>query len=180
MFSLRPGLFTTTRPDLGFRVFNEIPLEPGHGYMITGDNGCGKTTFLEKILLPALESCGHSYFYLGADLHMARAALVASLAFRRYRKRLPLVDPDLRERDSLTRLVATALRESGPIRAVILDEYPESIGTLLSDWTNRGSSVIAVTHQPDACRQQLQLTLPRVIEVVMSRRESSVSVGLSQ
>lgn len=49
-------------------------------FYLSGTNGVGKTSFLEKILLPTLQRHKLPYLYLGQDMHIQLYTIKASLA----------------------------------------------------------------------------------------------------
>ncbi len=50
-------------------------------YFVTGDNGSGKTSFIELILMPLLKKEGINYAYIGQDLKNQMNTIRSSLAF---------------------------------------------------------------------------------------------------
>lgn len=57
-----------------------IALPQGSSVRMIGDNGVGKTVFLEQVLLPRLQEQGRRVFFLTQDLSLQAHVLAATLA----------------------------------------------------------------------------------------------------
>jgi len=58
----------------------DLDLADGVLLYLCGDNGLGKTSFLEEVLIPTLQDDGLPYLYLGQDMGIQLYTLKASLA----------------------------------------------------------------------------------------------------
>lgn len=74
------GLYALPDRKLLLEIMDDIELGRHEIYYIGGDNGLGKTSFLEQVLVPALQQDRVSYLYLGQDLGLQLYTLRASLA----------------------------------------------------------------------------------------------------
>lgn len=67
--------------NLQLLLTDDLDLSPGAGCVfLKGGNGLGKTSFLEKIVVPALASRGTPYVFLGQDIRTQIYTLKALLA----------------------------------------------------------------------------------------------------
>ncbi len=82
-------------------------------YLVTGDNGFGKTTFLEKVVIAALQKEGRPFLYLGQDIRTQLYTLRALLSVRG--TAVSGVDD--------TRLIEMWITQGGPADVFLLDEY---------------------------------------------------------
>ncbi len=93
-------------------------------YLVSGDNGFGKTTFLEKVVIAALQKEGLPFLYLGQDIRTQLYTLRALLSVRG--AAVSGVDDE--------RLVEMWIARSGPAADVFLldeyDKYLPDFGTL--------------------------------------------------
>jgi hypothetical protein len=75
------GEYLIGERNLQLHLSDDLDLSPGAGCVfLKGGNGLGKTTFLEKIVVPALASCGAPYVFLGQDIRTQIYTLKALLA----------------------------------------------------------------------------------------------------
>ena len=117
-------------------------------YTFTGGNGYGKTSFIEHIIIPALERDGIDYLYLGQDIRNQLYTIKALLAVRGHK---------VSGADENT-LLKWWLRQSDSARVFILDEFdkyfPDS-GFIFDRCNAFIRTYVAVTHldrdrfQPD-------------------------------
>ena len=82
-------------------------------YLVTGDNGYGKTTFLEKVVIAALQKAGRPFLYLGQDIRTQLYTLRAFLSVRG--AAVSGVDD--------TRLIEMWIAQSRSADVFLLDEY---------------------------------------------------------
>jgi ABC-type hemin transport system ATPase subunit len=104
---------THSVPQNGLRyVLGAMPgLPPGSLLWLCGDNGVGKTTFLEHLLIPALR-VSHALLYLAQDMELQQNAMAATLAL--LGRHAPSSIPEL----------ALAWVDASPSRdVIILDEF---------------------------------------------------------
>ena len=108
-------------------------------YHLCGDNGLGKTTFVEKVLIPALSEHEIKHLYLGQDIGLQLYTLRASLA---------VVGHGLSglDEESLLRLW---LREGNAARVLLADEfdkYHSDLGGMLRDDAGFVQTMVLVSH----------------------------------
>ncbi len=89
-------------------------------YLVTGANGYGKTTFLEKVVIAALQKEGLPFFYLGQDIRTQLYTLRALLSVRG--AAVSGVDD--------ARLIEMWIGQSGPADVFLLDEYDKYLPDL--------------------------------------------------
>ena len=82
-------------------------------FFLQGQNGIGKTTFLERVLLPALDDAAVSYLYLGQDLRLQLFTLKALMAVKGARQ----ADTDMRT------LIKHWIEQSASARVLLMDEF---------------------------------------------------------
>jgi hypothetical protein len=151
---LDTGTYTSAKPDLQFHV--QVPLAIGNNaIVVTGENGSGKTTFLEQICIPRIREFTLRQFYVGADRHIARAVFAAALGLRRFQGRKErLLDADLAPLHPLSKLVCACLREFDA-EVVAFDEYPEDVASVVETWGRVPRLIIAISHSPDEIQGRL-------------------------
>lgn len=74
------GTYALPDRNLQLEIADDIELGRHQIYYVGGDNGLGKTSFLEQVLVPALQQERMPYLYLGQDLGLQLYTLKASLA----------------------------------------------------------------------------------------------------
>ena len=80
--TLTKGEYKFSKRDLKFKVDNDILFDlQDHFYVIIGDNGVGKTSFIELVLLPLFKKKNINYTYIGQDLKNQLNTIKSSLAF---------------------------------------------------------------------------------------------------
>lgn len=124
---MTPSAITFTIADLQLsiqvdsRIFNQ---KAGYVTLLHGDNGAGKTTFIERIMIPKAEASGQQILFLGSDRELATLAIRSWLAIRG----APKAAPDGRHG------IANVLRE--PLTAIEFESLGltmSSIGTVIMD-----------------------------------------------
>ncbi len=132
-------------------------------YILFGANGSGKTSFLEKILIPALDSNGVDFLYIGQDIRNQLYTLRALLATMG----LSVINADERE------LLRVWIANSPTARVLVMDEFDKFFSDVdfIFQWTNAViQTCFVVTHhdQPTSrfdsenagrvCRVRFELT----------------------
>lgn len=122
----------------------ELELAQKRIYHICGENGLGKTSFMEQVLIPALRTQGVPYLHLGQDMGTQLYTLRASLAVAGHGL------GHLSEIDLLT----TWVRQGKQARIFLLDEfdkyYPDHdfIFQASRDFVN---TYVFISHQAQVC-----------------------------
>ena len=98
-------------------------------YILSGENGLGKTTFLEKILIPALDKQRVDFLYIGQDIRNQLYTLRALLAAMG----LSVMSADERE------LLRVWIANSATARVLIMDEFDKYFSDceFIFQWTRR-------------------------------------------
>lgn len=146
LLELPAGTHVAIQAGLRFHLDAPLALPPRSWLILEGENGAGKTTFLEHVLIPALRA-SHRVLYLAQDMDLERTAMAATLALLGHD--VPSALPDL----------AQAWIETSTCRdTIILDEFdkylnPEQMAALrldAFDW------VVTVSHlgPPQGRRKQ--------------------------
>ena len=81
------GRHSTSRPNLTFDVRSPIEFNRATANFFSGDNGVGKTTFLEQVVIPHVERQRFSVLFWGPDSRAAELAVRMMLAVRHYGRR---------------------------------------------------------------------------------------------
>ena len=81
MLNIDGGIYTLADRNLVLDIRDGFDLSGQRcRYILIGENGSGKTSFLEKILIPALDSQRVDYLYIGQDIRNQLYTLRALLA----------------------------------------------------------------------------------------------------
>ena len=118
----------------------------GDRFVLTGENGSGKTSFLEKIVIPALDSHGVDYLYIGQDIRYQLYTLRALLATMG----LSVIGADERE------LLRVWIDHSPTARVLIIDEFDKYFSDceFMFQWTKDIIQLsFTVTHQDQSMRR---------------------------
>ena len=114
MAKIAAGVYPITDRNLVLDIEADVELSgPNCRYVLSGDNGVGKTSFLEKILIPALESLRVDFLYIGQDVRYQFYTLRALLAAMG----LSVIGADERE------LLRAWVAHSPTARVLIMDEF---------------------------------------------------------
>ena len=141
MVKIPAGVYPITDRDLALDIEANVALSgPDCRYILSGDNGVGKTSFLEKILIPTLESHRIDFLYIGQDIRHQFYTLRALLAAMG----LSVIGADERE------LLRVWVDHSPSARVLIMDEFDKfhSDCELMFQWTkNIIEASFVVTHR---------------------------------
>jgi len=124
-------------------------------YVLFGENGVGKTTFLEKILIPTLDSLRVDFLYIGQDIRNQLYTLRALLAAMG----LTVMSADERE------LLRVWVANSPTAKVLIMDEFDKYFSDyeFIFQWTKSSiQSSFVVTHRD----QQLGSMDPRTNDCI--------------
>ena len=114
MMKIDGGTFSLPDRNLVLDIQDGFDLSgPSCRYVLTGDNGSGKTSFLEKILIPALDRHRVDFLYIGQDIRNQLYTLRALLATMG----LTVIGSDERE------LLRVWANHSPTARVLVMDEF---------------------------------------------------------
>ena len=138
MFELSAETYPVDHAGLSFVLENPLQLPPRSCLYLSGDNGAGKSTFLEHVLIPGLRK-KHSLLYLAQDMELQRNTIRTTLA---------LLGHDVP--DSLADMTVAWLRASGCRDIIILDEFDKYVSTEQLEALNLPGFdwVVQVSHLP--------------------------------
>ena len=114
----------------------------GSCFYFRGDNGFGKTSFLEKIMIPALGAAKVHYLYIGQDIRTQLYTLRALLSVQGYK---------VSHTDELE-LLKLWIRHGRSARVFILDEFDKYFPDyeFIFNWSESFiRTYIIVTHRSD-------------------------------
>ena len=127
--------------NLNFYVADDFDFSNGSTcYYFRGGNGFGKTSFLEKIVIPALKAANRQYLYIGQDIRTQLYTLRALLSVQGHK---------ISESDEYE-LLKTWIHQGRSARTFILDEFDKYFPdySFIFDWSRSFiQSYIIVTHQ---------------------------------
>ena len=111
---VEPGRYPVKNRGLEFELRQglELPAQPAC-FLLQGQNGIGKSTFMEQVLLPALDAAAVPYLYLGQDLRLQLFTLRALMAV----KGALQADGDMRA------LIKHWIEQSPSARVLLMDEF---------------------------------------------------------
>ena len=134
--------YTLQNRNLSFDVVDEFDFDTSSAcYYFRGGNGFGKTSFLEKIVIPALGAANRQYLYLGQDIRTQLYTLKALLSIQGHK---------ISETDDYE-LLRLWVHQSRSARIFILDEFDKYFPDygFIFDWGQSFiRNYIIVTHQP--------------------------------
>ena len=171
MLELSAGTYPVPHAGLRYVLERDMRLPRGSHLRLRGENGAGKTTFLEHVLIPQLRGT-HRILYLSQDMELQQNTIRATLAMLGHTVPQSLAD------------MAAAWVEAGGCReVVILDEFDKYLteSQLMALNLSRFGWVVQVSHlerpgarpdlpggfelsfvRPDAGRPEVQLGLERL------------------
>lgn len=164
MLELSAGTYRTPHAGLNFVLQEPLELPPGSCLYLSGENGAGKSTFLEHVLIPALRK-KHSLLYLAQDMELQQNTIRTTLALLGHE-----VPADLGD------MAASWVRTSGCRDVIVLDEFdkyvrPEQLDAMnLPDFNH----VVQVSHLD---RRERCADLPHGFEMIF-RRSGETDVNL--
>ncbi len=79
MLELSAGTHEAANAGLRFHLTAPLALASGSLLVLCGENGAGKSTFLERVLIPSARST-HRILYLAQDMDLQRHTMAATLA----------------------------------------------------------------------------------------------------
>jgi hypothetical protein len=137
---IHKGIYRLDDRNLNFDIVDDLNLNNSGGcFYFRGDNGFGKTSFLEKIIIPALRTDNLSYLYVGQDIRTQFYTLRALLSTRGFK----VSDTDEVE------LLRLWFRHSQSASVLILDEFDKYFPdySFIFDWSDAFiQTYIIVTH----------------------------------
>ena len=140
---IKTGKYSLEDRNLNFEVINEFQFKNRNDcYYLRGGNGFGKTSFLEKIIIPALETSNIDYLYIGQDIRTQLYTLRALLSILGHK----VFNAD--EYD----ILKLWIENSQSAKFFILDEFDKYYSDygFIFDWSNQFiETYIIVTHLSD-------------------------------
>ena len=137
---IQKGKYRIEDRNLKFEVVENLNFRHNGGcYFVRGDNGLGKTSFLEKIVIPAIKADKLSYLYIGQDIRTQLYTLRALLSTTG----IKVADSDEVE------LLRLWIQHSQSARVLILDEFDKYFPdySFIFDWSDEFiQTYIIVTH----------------------------------
>jgi len=126
--------------NLNFDVVDALEFNSSSCFYFRGDNGYGKTSFLEKIVIPAFEANDLPYLYIGQDIRTQLYTLRALLSVQGFK----VSDTDELE---LLRLWIDQNQSAGVLMLDEFDKYFPDYGFIFEWSPARIRTYIIVTHQ---------------------------------
>jgi hypothetical protein len=146
---IQKGKYRLEDRSLHFDLIDDLDFKNnGNCFYFSGDNGFGKTSFLEKIIIPALSVANIQYLYIGQDIRTQLYTLRALLAVQGYK---------ISAADELE-LLKLWISHGRSARVFILDEFDKYFPDyqFIFDWS--GSFIrtyIIVSHRSDHPSDQI-------------------------
>ena len=140
---IQKGKYRLENRSLHFDLVDDLDINGDrHCFYFRGDNGFGKTSFLEKIIIPALGAAKAHYLYIGQDIRTQLYTLRALLSVQGYKV------SDLNE----VELLRLWINHGRSARVFILDEFDKYFPDyqFIFDWSESFiQNYIFVTHRRD-------------------------------
>jgi len=136
MFELPAAKYPAPRSGLNYELPVAIQLPHSSCVFLQGDNGAGKTSFLEEVLVPKIHKA-YDLLYLAQDIEIQQTTMIATLAL--LNQPVPNFLPDL-----ITAWIKAATR----CQVLILDEIDKYFKKDLDQamTLSRFSLVLTVSH----------------------------------
>ncbi len=81
MFRIVSGSYESDKAGISYQLSKDLnPMSDNHIWLVGGQNGVGKTLFIEEILIPSLKNDAVSFFFVGQDFEVQSLTLRASIA----------------------------------------------------------------------------------------------------
>lgn len=126
--------------NLNFDLVDDFDFNAKACYYLRGDNGFGKTSFLEKIVIPAFNAAGRQFLYIGQDIRTQLYTLRAFLSMQGHKI----------SGTSEYELIEIWIRQGLSARTFILDEFDKYFAdyNFIFDWSRSFiQNYIIVTHR---------------------------------
>ena len=140
------GQFDLPERNLQFDLSCRLDLKSEDNcYFLRGENGVGKTSFLEKVIIPALDRQQIGYMYIGQDIRIQLYTLRAMLATLGHR---------VKGIDELE-IFKIWIQHSSSARFFILDEFDKYFSQydFIFEWSHMFiRNYIFVTHSDHICK----------------------------
>jgi len=137
---IHKGKYRLENRNLNFDIVDDLNFNNSGGcFYFRGGNGFGKTSFLEKIIIPALQTDNLSYLYIGQDIRTQLYTLRALLSIQGFK----VSDTDEVE------LLRLWIHHSQSASVLILDEFDKYFPDygFIFDWSDAFiRTYIIVTH----------------------------------
>lgn len=136
MLELAAGTYPVPHAGLVYDLPRDLRLPPGSCLLLQGENGAGKSTFLEHVLIPELRK-GHRLAYLAQDMELQRNTVTATLALLGHEVPRSLAD-----------MAAAWVDVCGHRDVIILDEFDKYLDDdqLAALGLSRFSWAVMVSH----------------------------------
>jgi predicted AAA+ superfamily ATPase len=136
LLELPTGIHVAVQSGLRFHLDTPLALPPKSWLILEGENGSGKSTFLEHVLIPGIRA-SHRILYLAQDMDLERTAMAATLALLGHD--VPTELPNLTQ----AWIKASVCRDT-----IILDEFDKYLNPDQMDALNLDafSWIIAISH----------------------------------
>jgi KaiC/GvpD/RAD55 family RecA-like ATPase len=161
MLELPAQTYPVTHAGLNFVLERALAL-PRHSCLyLSGENGAGKSTFLEHVLIPSLRT-KHSLLYLAQDMDLQQNTIRTTLA---------LLGHDVPE--SLADMATAWVEASGCREIIILDEFDKYVSNEQLQALNLPGFkwVVQVSHLP---RRERCTEFSHGFELAFDRQEGAV------
>jgi hypothetical protein len=146
---IQKGKYRLEDRSLHFDLMDDLDFKNnGNCFYFRGNNGFGKTSFLEKIIIPALEVENVDYLYIGQDIRTQLYTLRALLSVQGYK----VADTDEVE------LLKLWVNHGRSARVFILDEFDKYFPDyeFVFDWSESFiQTYIIVTHRSDPSSDEI-------------------------
>jgi len=152
---IKKGKYRLEDRGLNFTVCNDLDFENrGNCFYFRGGNGFGKTSFLEKIIIPRLKNDNIHYIYIGQDIRIQLYTLRALLSIQGI---------NVPNNDEIE-LLRLWLNNSKSATVFIMDEFDKYFPDygFIFDWSDSFiRTYIIVTHlsysRPDAVAEKYRI-----------------------